>query len=145
MVTRERFDCDVLCTDRGQWSDERRAPLGCRRLDLPPPGGVIDPKSIHRGGWMGRAAISSSDLPAGIKVNPKRPTEDAADGCPASWYRSRFVASMLPYLRRRDEHGGRVANLLLERLDDDVVVLAVQYAEDEQERYEGWRAEVIYE
>lgn len=145
VTTWERFDCDRMCTDRGEWSDERRALLGCRRVDLTPPGGTVDPRQIHRGGWMGRLPIVPSSAPPKVKINPARPTEDPDDGCPGAWYRGRFVASVLPYMRRRDEHGGRVSNHLLDRCDDDLVALAVAYAEDEQERFQSWRAEVIYD
>lgn len=54
------------------------------------------------------------------------PVEDiAAGGCPGSWYRTAFVESVLRYYRRRDDHGGRVANPLLDRCDDPLVIEAV--------------------
>lgn len=99
---------------------------------------------------MGRAPISSSaaaaqasTISAAAKVHPDFPTEDASDGCPGGWYRSRFIDSLMPYLRRRDQHGGRVPNMILDRSDDDLIFELVQYAEDQEERYQMHREEVM--
>lgn len=143
----ERFDCEVLCSQKGEWVDMPREKRGCTRVDLPAVTWDIDANAIHRGGWMGRAPISQADADAQaakgtrIKVSPKYPTEDPTDGCPAGWYRSIFIASLYPYLRRRDAQGGRVANLMLERVEDDVIVQLAMLAEEEQERWEAYRAE----
>lgn len=142
--TRERFDCSVLCFQKDEWDDAKRSALGCARIDLPPVAWHVDVTRIHSGGHMGRAPAHPSMQPAGIKRwSPQQPTEDPADGCPASWYRSRFIASVMPYLRRRDDNGNRVANLILERCDDDLILQFVAYAEDEQERWESYRAETM--
>lgn len=92
---------------------------------------------------MGRLPIVADDVPHKLRINLQRPTEDAREGCPSSWIRSRFVASVLPYLRRRTDGGGRVPNLLLDRCDDDLVVQLVNYAEHEQDAYEAYCAEEI--
>jgi hypothetical protein len=143
----ERFDCETLCSQKGEWLDHPRSKRGCTRIDLPPVAWDVDANAIHRGGWMGRHPITAAQADAQaargtrIKVAPKYPTEDPDDGCPAGWYRSLFVASLYPYLRRRDSNGNRVANLMLDRTDDDVIVQLAMLAEDEQERWEAYRLE----
>lgn len=92
---------------------------------------------------MGRLPILPEEAPPGLRINPQRPTEDAREGCPGSWVRSRFVASVIPYLRRRTDGGGRVPNLLLDRCDDDLLVQLVNYTEHEQDAYEAYSAEEI--
>lgn len=69
------------------------------------------------------------------------PTEDPAEGCPGGWYRSLFIASILPYLRRRDAQGNRVVNLMLDRCDDELIIAFAMIVEDEQERWESYRLE----
>jgi hypothetical protein len=55
-----------------------------------------------------------------------RPVEDIKrEGCPAGWIHSRFVASLLTFYRRRDQHGGRVANPALDDCDDPLVHEAI--------------------
>lgn len=110
----------------------------------------VDVKTIHRGGWMGREPISlpaaAAMISRGIKaVNPKRPTEDPDEGCPAGYHRSVFIASLMPYLRRRDGNGGRVANLMLDRTEDDLIVQLAMLFEEHQERFENYRAEVMFD
>jgi hypothetical protein len=144
----EAFDCERLCMRQvpgsdDEWSDERRASYGCTRIDLPIVPSKLQPKLIHFGGEMGRAPARMADKPVGVRQwNPKRPTEDPADGCPGGWYRSRFVDSVWPYLRRRDENGNRVANPLLDRCDDDLIIALVLYAEHEDERWWAHRSRV---
>lgn len=141
---RERFDCNALCSQREEWLDEKRSAHGCTRIDLPAVEWHVDAKAIHRGGWMGRAPIPASTASTdGIKRNPQQPTEDPTHGCPGGAYRSIFVASVMPYLRRRTESGDRVQNLILDRCDDDLILQLVAYAEEEQERWEAYRAETM--
>lgn len=137
----ERFDCDVLCSQqqRGrdvEWVDDRRAERGCTRIDIPPVEWDVAAVAIHRGGWMGRAPVRETEQ-FGIKISPRHPTELPTEGCPGGWYRSRFVASVLPYMRRRDDHGGRVQNHLLDRADDDLIYQLIAYAEEAQESSEA--------
>lgn len=68
-----------------------------------------------------------------------QPYEDIVDdGCPGAWSRAPFVASLLRYRRRPCEGGGRVANTLLDRCDDEWIHDAVA----EMERHEdAWQAE----
>lgn len=145
--SKERFACDIVCTDRDAWSDERRADHACQRIDLPRVEWTGSYQKVHAGGHMGRLPIVPSDLPPDwppkLPVNLKRPPEDARDGCPGAWTRSRFIASVMPYLRRRTEGGGRVPNLLLDRCDDDLIVQLVNHAEHEQDAYEAFCAEEI--
>jgi hypothetical protein len=84
-----------------------------------------------------------SALQCGIQVRSDEPPEDPTEGCPAGWYWSAFVQSVRPYLRRRDQQGNRVANLLLERVEDEVLLALVAYLEDEQERWESYRWETL--
>jgi hypothetical protein len=147
-VIRERFACEEICQQQrpgrdAEWLDEKRSERACTLIDAPLVVARLVHKTIHSGGWMGRAALpGSTPPPPGVqRWATSHPTEDATEGCPGGWYRSLFVASIYPYLRRRDDHGNRVANLLLDRCDDDLVLQLVQYAEDEQERYKGWEAE----
>lgn len=99
---------------------------------------------------MGRPPVAQTPgLPpgqarqAGIVMSSKRPTEDPAEGCPGGWPRSTFVESVYPYLRRRTSTGNRVQNLMLDRSDDDLLVELVQYAEQQQEHWENYRAEIV--
>jgi len=58
------------------------------------------------------------------------PNEDIENaGCPGSWYRTDFVASVLRYYRRRTEGGGRVNNPALDACSDPLVHEAVQALE----------------
>lgn len=131
---------------KGEFIDEKRAIYGCTRADLERVPWKVDPIRIRAGGHMGRLPIYAPDLKyCGIDVNPELPFEDPAEGCPAGWYRSRFIASLLPYLRRRDGNGGRVQNLMLDRTDDEVIIQLAMLAEDEQERWENYRVEAMFD
>lgn len=68
-----------------------------------------------------------------------QPAEDIMEeGCPAAWARSSFVRSLLRYRRRPAEGGGRSANTLLDRCDDEFIHEAVA----ELERWEDqWLAD----
>jgi hypothetical protein len=71
---------------------------------------------------------------AGVAADRYRnPPEPLSDGCPEGWSRSPFVASVMPYLRRRDQQGNRVSNPRLDATDDRLIVDAVLYFETEQE------------
>lgn len=132
----------MLCSQYGDWLDKPRRKHGCTRFDLSPIPWDVDAKSLRRGGWMGRAPLPAKIVElAGIKVNAKLPFEEPEDGCPGGWYRSLFVASLLPYMRTRAEGGARNSNPLLDRCDDELVVQLVMYLEHEQERQENWREE----
>lgn len=113
---------------------------------MPPVRWDVDASKLNAAGWMGRQAITASTA-LSERANPRHPLnyprETPEHGCPGGWYRSVFVTSIYPYLRRRDDHGNRVQNLILDRCDDDLILQLVAYAEDEQERWEGWRAEVM--
>lgn len=49
----------------------------------------------------------------------------------------------MPYLRRRTESGGRVANIALERSGDDLIWEAVRMYEGFQERVWGEYADLL--
>jgi hypothetical protein len=62
------------------------------------------------------------------------PWEDIRhEGCPGAWYRTAFVASLLPYRRRPDSNGGRVSNPALDRCDDPLVHEAIDYMESHED------------
>lgn len=67
------------------------------------------------------------------------PREDIErEGCPGAWYRTPFIESLMRFYRRRDDHGGRVANPALDRCGDWLVheaILELEHWED------AWRAE----
>lgn len=77
--------------------------------------------------WMGRAPcyeLEESD------ARWRRPAEDIEhEGCPGGWYRTAFVESLRPYMRRGDGKGGRVSNRLLEMCDDRFVVACINLIE----------------
>ena len=130
---------------KGEWDDSQREIYGCSRGDLDRVEWRIEPKRFQFGGWMGRLPI----LPPpggryhGAPINPKLPWEDPDDGCPSGWSRSRFVESLYPFLRRRDAQGGRVANPMLDRCDDDTIIQLSMLFEHEQERWENYKLEAL--
>lgn len=84
---------------------------------------------------MGR--YPDPQIPAEQNRTPQLPLEDPDAGCPGSWYRTRFMASLSPYLRRVRPMGDgwdRDSNPLLDRCEDDLVVQWVLYFELEQNR-----------
>lgn len=50
----------------------------------------------------------------GLEQRPETPFEDPSIGCPGAWYRSPFVDSLWPYMRKRTRGGGRVSNPLFD-------------------------------
>lgn len=88
---------------------------------------------------MGRLPILGQDVPE--DVNPERPPDDHADGCPGSWYRSEIVNSLSRYERILTEHGFS-ANLFADRSDDRLVIEAMQCIEIERVRARAHWAEV---
>jgi hypothetical protein len=124
-----------VCRDRaGDWDDRRRSERACRRIDLP----VVEERpnvNLIMCGYLGRSAQPGLVEVAGKPVNPKLPLEDPADGCPGAWARSRFAHSIVPYLRRRTEGGGRVPNPLYDRCDDEFIWACVAHVEEQQERW----------
>jgi hypothetical protein len=83
--------------------------------------------------YMGRDEVEPGTTELGEVLQPDRPFEAAADGCPGAWYRTRFVESLLPYLRRPVDGGGRVPR---DRFNNAPwqVQEAVEYFEGEQAR-----------
>lgn len=60
----------------------------------------------------------------------RHPAEDIeGEGCPGGWYRTAFIESLRPYMRRRDEKGGRVSNRLLDMCDDRFVAACINAIE----------------
>lgn len=68
----------------------------------------------------------------------RTPGEEPSEGCPAGWVRCEFAESVMPYLRTRTEHGGRVPNMRLDDCEDRLVKDAVLYFEECEERRIGW-------
>lgn len=94
---------------------------------------------------MGRAPRARGEVspyPTGRETT-EFPFEDPAEGCPGAWYRSRFVASVRPFLRARTDTGDRVANPLLDRCDDDFLIQCVLLLEREQDAFEAEALRVI--
>lgn len=140
----ERFDCDIHCSDAGAWVDGRRSERGCTRVDLPPVPWHVNAQAIRREGYMGRSRLApGTTLEDGLPVRWKEPFERPSDGCPGGWYRSRFEASIEPFLRMRAEGGQRVSNPLFDRCEDELVIALVLYLELEQERWQAQKAETI--
>jgi len=94
-------------------------------------------KRLLSGGWMNREPIDHDEI-GGVRVSRQNPPEDIREGCPGGWYRSRFVASLHPFLRTRTEHGMRVPNPFFDRCTDDLVLQLVLYLEEQQEAFEAW-------
>lgn len=133
----ERFSCRQFCRDGHD--EAERARRGCARIDLEPVRWDVDAKKLRSGGWMGRAPLPPTVRRlAGIEINPEQPFEDPTEGCPASWSRSRFVHSVMPFVRRRAEGGARVPNPFFDRCDDELVLELVLYLEEQQEAFEAW-------
>jgi hypothetical protein len=122
--------------------------MGCTRPDLPPITWQIRrralltrPKanpincSIYFGRYPDPALEGTEDL---IKVHPEYPHEPTADGCPGGWYRTAYMDSVFPYLRRRTTAGGRVDNPRFTGAGWQVQA-AVMYFEHEEERWHAYR------
>lgn len=136
----ERFDCDKLCGRRDGWDDHARSLHGCTRVDLEPVAWDVDVKRIAAQGWMGAPHLPLHITAIrGRAINPREPWESPEQGCPGGWYRSRFVASVNPYVRARCEGGARVEHLLLARTDDEFLLQCVLVVEHEQDRWETTR------
>lgn len=77
----------------------------------------------------------------GIAVDDEEPIEPAEDGCPAGWSRSPFADSVAKYARRRIDGGGRVERPAFNASSWQVQE-AVEYLEEQEERWHAYRAEV---
>lgn len=64
----------------------------------------------------------------------EEPHEPIEDGCPGGYQRSRLVDELMPFVRRRTRDGGRVPNPFFDRLRSSVVIEAVLYFEEQQDR-----------
>jgi hypothetical protein len=92
---------------------------------------------FYLGGYPDQRLLGTVDM---VPVNPDMPHERTADGCPGGWYRSSFVDSIVPYLRRRTEGGGRVQNPRFDSASWQIQEAAL-HVEHEQERRQGWISE----
>ncbi len=77
---------------------------------------------------MGRLPILQPDP---SEPNPKHPGESTEGGCPGSWYRCEWTASVSKYERMLSEHGFS-ENLHLTRSDDRLLLDAVTYLEGQR-------------
>lgn len=103
--------------------------MGCTRADLPPVEWDVDEQLLRK--HLGRVR-RAGEAPSG-EGDPDRLPEDPADGCPGGDQRSYFVQSLLAFgYRRRDGHGNRIANLRLDRCEDELVLDAIAYFEMEE-------------
>lgn len=66
----------------------------------------------HATPYMGRYPDQSlaGTLVLGVPQKVETPYEPPENGCPGAWYRSPFIDSLFPYMRRRTSDGGRVQN-----------------------------------
>ena len=136
----EPFDCMRDCLAEGEWRDDVRASRACGLPGVHP----VAPRPTDEGlyqlqigtAYMGRHRDRSLEgkFHFGHRIIWERPYEDPEDGCPGAWYRTRWVDSVFPYLRRRTDGGGRVPNPRLDRCEDWLIESAVMYVEDEEER-----------
>lgn len=86
------------------------------------------PKHVH----MGRLPIIHPTREQ-LGENLKSPAEGHEHGCPGSWYRCGFVASVAKYERILGDHGFS-SNPRLDRCTDELILDAVQYLEQERLR-----------
>lgn len=122
---------------RGELEPGRRAALNCCLPDY-------DTTT-----WTGESArpmylgADSLDHLAGTRRDWEHPLEDPSEGCPAAWQRSRFVASLRRYMRDTDDNGNRVANPVLDRCDDWLVLEAIAYVEGYDRKLRGEYIEAV--
>ncbi len=144
------FDCHRDCVRGGEFDDGERASRGCTHPTLPRV--KWDPPDVlaERLGWyLGRAAAyqhrHKERKPWQRPDWWLEPPEPVEDGCPAGWSQSPFARSVVPYLRRRTEGGGRVQNPRFDDLTDRVAQDAALYFEEEQERLVSYQMRRITE
>ena len=122
----ETFDCLQACRRQGtaEYDPDERAARNCALPDFP----------RHR--WTGEhlVQIHMGASPRydreGQDGDWQRPLEDiASNGCPGSYYRYAFVRSLWPF-RRKASDGNRIANPLLDRCDDRLVLEWIHVLED---------------
>ena len=122
----------------------RRKARGCTRVDLPVVRWEIEERELRRVPtispidttiYQGRYPVDEPPRGYGSK---DKPCEAWGDGCPGGWYRSDYVTSVIPYLRRRDDGGGRVRNPLFDNAAWQVQQAAM-HVEHHEER---WHAEI---
>ena len=119
---REYFDCVALCVDRqtGRLDPDEQADRCCAL-----PG--FDTRR-WTGGNVHLTVMGQRDLWGA-------PVEEDANitGCPGSQYRTPWLRSLKPYMRRTDMQGNRIANPLLDRCDDRLVLEALNYLEEQED------------
>lgn len=131
----EPFDCRKTgCFVHDERDDKQRAALSCNRIDLPPVKWDVSANALAR-----RPNYHIGDR--NEHGNPKAESWD--HGCPASFYHTPFIWSIIPYLRERTEHGARNANPFFDRCDDWLVIDAVLYWETEQSLWHSRQSELI--
>jgi hypothetical protein len=87
--------------------------------------------SAYMGHYPDRTLAGTTVL--GVPQFPDSPFEPPENGCPGAWYRSPFIDSLWPFMRRRTKGGGRVPNPKFDSADW-FVQEAVAYYEQEEER-----------
>lgn len=125
----------------GSFQDRPREVRGCTRSDLPRVTWDVSVGALSRSGYMGRPPCPGVTEEEGRKINPKTPLERPSDGCPGGWYRSRFVLSLDRYFRVRVDGGQRVPNPLLDRCDDEFVLMCERIYVHQQERAAAYQLE----
>ena len=132
----EPYDCERDCLGRRD-EDARRAARACKRPDLPAvkhrPTALALYIETESTPYMGRAPSRRPVVEAGHRCSVDWPVEAAEDGCPGAWYRTPFLESLFPFLRRRIDGGGRVPRPAYDTAPWQVQA-AVDVFEAEQER-----------
>lgn len=86
------------------------------------------------GGWTGREQPHTDEVDPehypGGRVD--KPCESKREGCPGGWYRSEFAYSISRYTRVATE-SGYASNPLLDRCDDEHIIEAVRYLEQQEQ------------
>lgn len=138
MTWYEAYPCEELCWDEnGQRSDEARARQACARPDLPGVRWKIGPDTYTD--WLGRGPIPHGEA-LGIR-NWNRPHEEPEDGCPGSWYRSRFCQSLQIYLPTQSGTT-YMESPLVDRSAPRLIIEAVQEYKAQLARLNGYFNEV---
>lgn len=140
----EPYNCWNCCANpkTGWWRANERASRACSRVDLPEVLWDVIPSRLTAF-YMGRHGSPSLVGEPGIN-NWQHPPEVVSEGCPGGWYQGNpFVDTVLKYVRRRIEGGGRVPNHRRDACTDRIILEAAEYFENEQERCIDHRNDLI--
>jgi hypothetical protein len=127
------------CKKNGEWNDQARAERGCTLYGAPPVAPKPKAAALYQlrigSPYMGRypdPSLAGTEV-LGIPQRPGSPFEPPENGCPGAWYRSPFIDSLWPFMRRRIPGGGREDNPRFKRAHW-LIQDAVMHYEIEEER-----------